>query len=338
MTEQTVEPSDTEGTPSEGTSSDEDQLSLEIAEQVGDLEITTVTVTDIERPSAVGPDSSLRKSLESFPFFSSVTLRRRAEDEGGRPYKVVAGRRRVALAIENEVEEVPAVVLPPEARHYADLLALAENVARDPDPMQEAMKVYRLRKRGVTQEEMVERGISAQRQKRALRLALAPDEILEGVREGDISVGAARKVGNMEAAMQKRCAEYFESAGELRHKDIKEIRRKAKTQEAESIGSELFEGAPSASDLEGSTEGTPTEGTPTEGSSSAGDSHGGDSHGEPSTKEPSTEPSTEPPTKEDPPKEQATEAIKEAVRDALESGHTARSVLRITHSTINQQN
>lgn len=238
-----------------------DQLSF--GANLGDeeLELKRVPTTQIRAPEASGPDSRLRKSLEKLPFFAPVTLRRLGENasnqdgsdrgvSGEVSYEVVAGERRVSLAKGLGIDEVPASILPPEAKRWSPIVALAENIARGPNPLREALEIYRLRQNGHSEEDLVAHGIPRQKQKKALRLALAPDRIIEGVREGDISVGAARKVGNMGAAMQRRCAEHYRETGKLRHKDISRIREEHKRAEAEGLGRELFEDAPGAGELE----------------------------------------------------------------------------------------
>jgi len=238
---------------SKGTDNERPQLTLDIDTDEEEIALERVPVDMIRVPEASGPDSRLRKSLEKLPFFTSVTLRSlgpETMEEEGVAYEVVAGERRVKRAKESGIERVPAMILPKEAKSYAPIIALAENIARDPNPLREALEIYTLRENGHSEEDLVAYGIPAQRQKKALRLALAPDDIIEGVRSGDISVGAARKVGNMEAAMQRRCAEHYREAGELRHKDITRIRQEYRRAEAESLDTELFEEAPGAEELE----------------------------------------------------------------------------------------
>lgn len=306
-----------------------DQLSF--GADLGDeeLELKRVPTTQIRAPEASGPDSRLRKSLEKLPFFAPVTLRRLGENVSDNvSYEVVAGERRVSLAKGLGIEEVPASILPPDAKRWSPIVALAENIARGPNPLREALEIYRLRQNGHSEEDLVAHGIPRQKQKKALRLALAPDEIIEGVREGDISVGAARKVGNMGAAMQRRCAECYCDTGTLRHKDISRIREEHKRAEAEGLDRELFEEAPGAGDLD------------------PGD-------GEPGTLEPDTtrpgeaqpvsgEPvapaaaGTSDETSEENPYEVSSEAaglsaIQRHVDEALSSGVSERAILRAVH-------
>lgn len=234
------------------TDAERPQLTLDIDTDEEELALERVPVNTIRVPEASGPDSRLRKSLEKLPFFTSVTLRALGPgQEDGAQYEVVAGERRVNRAKESGIESIPAIILPEDAKSYAPIIALAENIARDPNPLREALEIYTLRENGHSEEDLVAYGIPKQRQKKALRLAFAPDDIIDGVREGDIAVGAARKVGNMEAAMQKRCADHYRNRGKLRHKDITRIRQEYKQAEAEDLDTQLFEDAPGAEDLAG---------------------------------------------------------------------------------------
>lgn len=249
---------ETHATQSEGSGQERPQLTLDIDPGDEELALERVPVDAIRVPEASGPDSRLRKSLEKLPFFTSVTLRvlgPEAAEEDGAQYKVVAGERRVSRAKESSIEAIPAIILPEDAKRYAPIIALAENIARDPNPLREAIEIYTLRENGHSEEDLVAYGIPKQRQKKALRLAFAPDNIIDGVREGDISVGAARKVGNMEAAMQSRCAEHYREHGKLRHKDITRIRQEYKQAEAEDLDTQLFEDAPGAEELAGNSGG-----------------------------------------------------------------------------------
>jgi ParB-like chromosome segregation protein Spo0J len=228
---------------SQTDSAEEKQLSFDVDTSTEDLRQEKVPVDAIADPLASGSDARLRRSIERLPFYSSVTLRALSPsdyEERGVAYEVVCGERRVKQAKESDIERIPAVIIPKEAEGMAPLIALTENISRAPSPLREATEVLRLRESGYTEEELKAFGISPQRQKKALRLALAPDPIIKGVREEEIAPGAARRVGNAEAATQKRCAAYFEENGELRHKDIDRISQEAKNEEAAELDPDLF--------------------------------------------------------------------------------------------------
>lgn len=301
------------------------QLTLDIDTADEDLTLERVPVNMIRVAEASGPDSRLRKSLEKLPFFTSVTLRSlgpEAMEEEGVAYEVVAGERRVNRARESGVEAVPAIILPKDAKSYAPIIALAENIARDPNPLREALEIYTLRENGHSEEDLVAYGIPKQRQKKAMRLALAPDTIIDGVREGDISVGAARKVGNMEAAMQRRCADHYREHGKLRHKDITQIRREYKRAEAEDLDSQLFEDAPGADELG-------------EEPTSNGESHPSGSD-DPDMKASDFDPSAELLGKEVGKMTGPLSAVRHAVENAREEGFSERAILRVVNESLEE--
>jgi len=314
--------------------SETDQLSFGVDLGDEELELKRVPTTQIRAPEASGPDSRLRKSLEKLPFFAPVTLRRLGENVSDNvSYEVVAGERRVSLAKGLGIEEVPASILPPEAKRWSPIVALAENIARGPNPLREALEIYRLRQNGHSEEDLVAHGIPRQKQKKALRLALAPDGIIEGVREEDISVGAARKVGNMSAAMQRRCAECYRDTGKLRHKDISRIREEHKRAEAEGLGRELFEGAPDAGELE-TGDGKPGGGEPDKAQPGGREPNGRKSGGRGASAAEAVVPGAEAASDENFSEAADLERIQRRVDEALSSGFSERAILRAVHERL----
>lgn len=109
-------------------------------------------------------------------------------------YEIVAGERRWRAAQMAKLHEVPVVV-----RIFTDVevleVAIIENIQRaDLNPIEEAVGYRQLMDRfGHTQEKMAEAlGKSRSHIANLLRLLNLPDEVVEMVRQGDLSAGHAR--------------------------------------------------------------------------------------------------------------------------------------------------
>ena len=111
-------------------------------------------------------------------------------------YQIIAGERRWRAARLAGLSEVPAVIIEADDRKVMEL-ALIENLQRqDLNPVEEAQGYQSLiRDYGLTQEEAAARvGKSRPAVANALRLLGLSPEVLEKVRNGDLSAGHARAV------------------------------------------------------------------------------------------------------------------------------------------------
>ncbi|MDW3223697.1 MAG: ParB/RepB/Spo0J family partition protein [Paracoccaceae bacterium] len=109
-------------------------------------------------------------------------------------YEIVAGERRWRAAQMAKLHEIPAVI-----RSFTDVevleVAIIENIQRaDLNPIEEAVGYRQLMDRfGHTQEKMAEAlGKSRSHIANLLRLLNLPDEVVEMVRQGDLTAGHAR--------------------------------------------------------------------------------------------------------------------------------------------------
>ena len=111
-------------------------------------------------------------------------------------YEIIAGERRWRAAKMAGLDEIPAVVMTGDELKVAEI-ALIENVQRkDLNPIEEAMAYKALIDRfGLKQEEVAQQaGKSRSAVANMLRLLELPDEVLELVRDEEISMGHARAI------------------------------------------------------------------------------------------------------------------------------------------------
>ena len=115
-------------------------------------------------------------------------------------YEIIAGERRWRAAKLAGLDEIPAVVMTGDELKVAEV-ALIENVQRkDLNPIEEAMAYKALIDRfGLKQEEVAQQaGKSRSAVANMLRLLELPDEVLELVRDEEISMGHARAILGLE--------------------------------------------------------------------------------------------------------------------------------------------
>ena len=115
-------------------------------------------------------------------------------------YEIIAGERRWRAAKLAGLDEIPAVIMTGDELKVAEV-ALIENVQRkDLNPIEEAMAYKALIDRfGLKQEEVAKQaGKSRSAVANMLRLLELPDEVLELVRDEEISMGHARAILGLE--------------------------------------------------------------------------------------------------------------------------------------------
>lgn len=173
-------------------------------ETSGDLEgsgkdAQTIPINEIERdanqPRKTFQDEALTelsKSIEERGVLQPIMVR--PNPAGG--YKIVMGERRWRASKLAGLKEIPAVV-----REISDeeayLYALIENLQRqDLDPIEEAMGYKRLMEEGdLTQEQVAEQlKLNRSTIANSLRLLSLPDDVLEMLKNGELSTGHAKAV------------------------------------------------------------------------------------------------------------------------------------------------
>lgn len=134
----------------------------------------------------------LADSIAQFGVLQPIIVRESALLSG--TYEIIAGERRWRAAKMAGLSEIPAVILDGDDLKAAQV-AVIENVQReDLNPVEEALAYDALIERfGLTQEQVAKQvGKSRSAITNNLRLLDLPEEVLELLREGDLSAGHAR--------------------------------------------------------------------------------------------------------------------------------------------------
>ena len=136
----------------------------------------------------------LADSIATYGVLQPIIVRESIAMEG--TYEIIAGERRWRAAKMAGLSEIPAVIFTGDDLKAAQV-ALIENVQRENlNPVEEAMGYGALIERfGMTQEQVAKQvGKSRPAIANMLRLLELPDEVLELLRDGEISSGHARAI------------------------------------------------------------------------------------------------------------------------------------------------
>jgi len=134
----------------------------------------------------------LADSIATYGVLQPIIVRKNPDATGN--YEIIAGERRWRAAKMAGLSEIPAVIFDGDELKAAQV-ALIENIQReDLNPVEEAMGYGALiEKFGLTQDQVAKQvGKSRSAVANTLRLLDLPDEILEMLKNGDISEGHAR--------------------------------------------------------------------------------------------------------------------------------------------------
>lgn len=135
---------------------------------------------------------ALADSIATYGVIQPIVVRKSAVAEG--TYEIIAGERRWRAAKMAGISEIPAVIFDGDELKAAQV-ALIENIQReDLNPVEEAMGYGALIERfGLTQDQVAKQvGKSRSAVTNMLRLLKLPNEVLEMLRDGELSEGHAR--------------------------------------------------------------------------------------------------------------------------------------------------
>ncbi len=145
---------------------------------------------------------SLADSIAIHGVMQPLTVREMASGY----YQIIAGERRWRAARMAELREIPAVIIQADDKKVMEL-ALIENLQRqDLNPVEEALGYQTLMNEyGLTQEETAARvGKSRPVVANMLRLLNLCDDVLEMVRDGQLSAGHARAIAALKSEKQQK--------------------------------------------------------------------------------------------------------------------------------------
>lgn len=138
---------------------------------------------------------ALAHSIEQLGLIQPVTVR-----TGGNGYELISGERRLRAARRAGLERIPAYVREVDADSMLQM-AIVENIQRENlNPIEEALAYRRLMEECAMTHEDVARSVAKSRSAvtNMLRLLRLPPIIQAGLRDGDVSVGHARVLINIE--------------------------------------------------------------------------------------------------------------------------------------------
>ncbi|MGY1687801.1 ParB/RepB/Spo0J family partition protein [Geodermatophilus sp. SYSU D00867] len=172
-------------------------------------QLREVAVSDVvpnpRQPRQVFDDEALEElthSVREFGLLQPIVVRERTDGDGGAPYELIMGERRLRAARAAELETVPAIVRDTED----DALlrdALLENIHRvQLNPLEEAAAYQQLLEEfGATHEELAQRiGRSRSQVTNTIRLLKLPVKVQTRVAAGVISAGHARALLGLDDA------------------------------------------------------------------------------------------------------------------------------------------
>lgn len=171
--------------------------------------------------------SELAASIESQGVVQPVVVTPR---EGG-DYTIIAGERRWRAAGQAGLTEVPVVIRQVESDGELLEMALVENLQRsDLNPVEEAEAYQRLaRDFGLTQEEIARKvGKSRSQVANTQRLLGLPAEILEYLRQGELTAGQARPLLTLGDANEQIRLARRGVGGKMTARDLESAARRGK--------------------------------------------------------------------------------------------------------------
>ena len=176
---------------------------------------------------AIPPDRALVASVRRFGVVTPVVLLNLNDGEGDR---LVDGRRRVLAAKEAGLDHVEALIYrldPDEGRRFfpPEVLTLALNELRRPNPVAEAEAIRRLMDRGATLRDICRiTGLPPVRVQRRMRLLRLSAPLAEALEEGRLAVGVAEAAAKLAPAEQGELAEKLARDGKLTAADVARAR------------------------------------------------------------------------------------------------------------------
>ena len=165
--------------------------------QISEIDIALIRPNPFQPRKDFDEDAliALAHSIEQLGLIQPVTVR-----TGGNGYELIAGERRLRAAQRAGLERIPAYVREVDADSMLQM-AIVENIQRENlNPIEEALAYRRLMEECAMTHEDVARSVAKSRSAvtNMLRLLRLPPIVQAGLRDGDVSVGHARVLINIE--------------------------------------------------------------------------------------------------------------------------------------------
>jgi len=174
----------------------------------------------------IAPSRQLVASVRRYGVVTPVIL---VDTGDGQGRQLVDGRRRVLAAKDAGLTHVEAVIYSfdrEDARGFpAELLTLALNELRRPNPVAEAEAIRRLLDRGAPLRDICRAtGMSPARVKQRMRLLNLAAPLAQALSQGEITVGTAEAAAKLSSTEQRALADRLAERGKLTLEDVAEAR------------------------------------------------------------------------------------------------------------------
>jgi len=202
---------------------------MEQAVQMGFRPVkATVDIDKIIECNVAAPSKGMVKSVAKFGVLSPVILQKNGEG-----YKIIAGRRRVSAAKANKETEIDALVIDDLTLEQGAMIALTENMQRQPNPLVEADLMKVLVDTGKTQKEIAaELCVSQPQVAQRLKLLNLCEEARTRVEDAEITVSIARKMAELPHERQRELIDLMDSREtKLTERDINNAKREGKLED-----------------------------------------------------------------------------------------------------------
>lgn len=204
------------------------------------------------------PDRTLRESIRLHGILDPIKVipSMYPAHGGGLPYVVIDGRRRTLIAQELELPKVPVII---DTRNdiNPDVLALAANYTRSPNPADAYWRLTRLLRRdGPIQHTpgsvSAVTGMSVGQIKSILETGDQLDSrLMLAVQTGAITWDTAKTVADFPPAAQERVVALYEEQGKVTKKEATALRRQRASEERATMPARLFTAGDAAPDRDG---------------------------------------------------------------------------------------
>jgi ParB/RepB/Spo0J family partition protein len=208
------------------TEADRPELTSLLPDERPEGRSVNATLARIDRSDweRITPPVEMVESVRRFGVFQPVAL----IETGNRdvPFRIAAGRRRVAAAAEVGLDYVPAYVYPRGTpAHVAASIALAENMNRRPNPISELEQIEALVAEGAT-EAMIARDLHIPLAvvRRRIRLQNLIPEFRNALLAGQINATICQDIARHDEREQRIILGIFESNGRVTAADLRRIR------------------------------------------------------------------------------------------------------------------
>lgn len=174
--------------------------------------------------------------LDQFGQWQDAVMFDPAEDDalfpvGFKVFEILDGRRRALDSWGAEDDCLNATVLPEDTNERTvAAVAAVLNIARKPNPLQEAQALCRLADTGMDDEQIADTlGIPLQTIRKRKRLLKLPADLRAAVADGKIKAGVAERIANLSSRQISQLQDVLKQHGSVKGKDIKLV-QEAKVQ------------------------------------------------------------------------------------------------------------